>query len=508
MLEVTQLARSFGETRALRSCTFTARAGMVHCILGENGSGKSTLVKILAGVLSPSSGEIRIAGSVVTRFAPLAAQKAGVAAVFQETLVAPNRSVMENVFLGQGGGLGRGLGGRERRALARRTLSEISRVPVNVDMLAGALPLAQRQLVTIARALVREPQILILDEATSALGVEDRELVFERVRKLREEGVLVIFISHHLDEILELSDVVTILRSGESVAELPNQGLKGDELLRLMSPPQEERSGASPSADEFSRARAADAGARPLLRASGLQLSGDAKALPTVEVGTGEIVGVVGLDGHGQEAFLEILCGLRQPQSGDVSVIAADGRPIRVKSHFDAARLGVVYLPRDRKSEGILPSLSVLDNFAVAAVESGRGRRFGFVRRRFLHRSYAGFREDFGITAASSSASIVSLSGGNQQKVLLARYMLLEPNVMVLNDPARGVDASTKLEFYEIFRRTVESGRAIVLLSTDLEELVELCNRVLVFRRGELVAELEESKLDMDAVLAAMFGRQ
>jgi len=512
-LQVTKLTKSFGETRALRSCTFVARAGEAHSVLGENGSGKSTLVKILSGVLPPDSGEVQIGGTRIKQFTPKSLQRLGVAAVFQEVLVAPNRSVVDNIFLGHASLVGRGRCTASQRAAAQRVLSVISSTAIDLDTPVEMLPLAQRQVVTIARALTWQPRLLILDEATSALGVEDRGMVFDTVRRLTADGVLVIFISHHLDEILELSEVVTVLRSGESVADVARNELDADKLLRLMSPSVSDISDrthrpVSNAEPPVAATKPSPSGpAAPLLQVSNLRLRPEAAAFPPVVVNRGEIVGLIGLDGHGQEEFLEIISGLRKPLSGTVDVTSSDGTRRSVDSLFGAARHGVVYLPRDRKVEGILPSLSVLTNFAMSAIALGKASRGSFLRRRYLRASWTQFRQRLGIIAESPSATMTSLSGGNQQKVLLARCMLLAPSVMLLNDPTRGVDAATKLEFYEIFRNTVHDGRAIVLLSTDLQEISALCDRVLVFHNGAIQAELAQPHLSVASVLEAMFGR-
>jgi ribose transport system ATP-binding protein len=241
LLEVRELSKSFGETRALTSCTLTAEQGQVHAVLGENGSGKSTLVKILSGVIVPDGGELRIAGERMTQFSPTGAREAGVAPVLQEVLVASNRTVVDNIFLGHEPFVRRSLTRAERRERAHAALARITSTPPNLDAFLGELALSQRQLVTIARALVRDPRVLILDEATSALDIGDRRILFDAIRELVADGSLVIFISHRLDEVMEISDVVTVLRSGTSIDTLRRGEFEVHHLLRLMSPTGAER---------------------------------------------------------------------------------------------------------------------------------------------------------------------------------------------------------------------------------------------------------------------------
>lgn len=241
MLDVSNLRKSFGETQALVSCSFSGQAGSVHSILGENGSGKSTLVKTLSGIVAPDGGEIRVAGTPMRRFTPSAAQQLGIVPVLQEVLVAPNRSVLDNIFLGYDALFQRRISKSARREVARETLARITRATINLDDLVEVLPLPRRQLVTIARALVHDPRILILDESTSTLDINDRQVLFEEIRRLVADGRLIIYISHRLDEVLDLADTVTVLRSGSSVATVPRGELDVHDLLALMSPPAAEQ---------------------------------------------------------------------------------------------------------------------------------------------------------------------------------------------------------------------------------------------------------------------------
>jgi len=491
VLETLDLARRYGQTLALDGVSLRFQPGSIHAVLGENGSGKSTLVKLLAGIVPPSAGEIRIDGAPVRRFAPARMQALGLATVFQEVLVAPDRSVTDNILLGLDGLVRRHVPRSERRQLAARVLAEIARTPVDPDAPAGALPLAARQLVVLARALARSPRILILDEATAALDFADREAVFRRMERFAAAGGLILFISHRMDEVTRLADRVSVLRSGRLVATLERAEAQPGRLLALMAPEAGRNSRMPPDA--------------ALLRIEDVALRPDAPAHRDA-LQAGEILGLAGLDGHGQEAFLEVLAGLRRPAQGRIVLAAPDGDGIALAGFRQAVAHGIAYLPRDRRATGLFPSLSVLDNFGI--VSFAADRRFGLIDRRRRRRRYEHWRERLSIVAPGPDAPVTSLSGGNQQKLLLARWLARAPRILLLNDPTRGVDQRTRETLYGVFRDLARhEGLGLVVLSTEIEEVVRLCRRVLVFREQHVAAALAGEAMTADAVIAAMFGQ-
>lgn len=492
LLAVSEVAKSFGATRALRSCSFDLRAGEVHAIVGENGSGKSTLVKILSGIHRPDAGEVRQAdGPARTWRNPREAQRAGVFTVFQEVLVVGPRSVLDNVWLGVDGLIRRGPDEAEKRRRATEMLAELLGAPLRLEAPAEALSLSERQACSIARALVRDPRVLILDESTSALDVAVRDRLFTIVRRRCAAGAGVIFISHRMDEIEELADRVTVLRSGESVATLARAQASTQALVRHMTGSDRLTAGVKVVAP---RARV---GGEVRLRVEGLRLADDGAPIDFT-LRAGELVGLAGLEGHGQDAFLRALhgVGIRAGRvlSGDTSITSPE----------KALAAGVVYVPRDRRTEALFPTLSIAENFALPTV--GRDGRMGLVGARAAVRRLSPYVERLGIRLGSPRQPITALSGGNQQKVVLARWLAADPRVLLLNDPTRGVDLGAKGDLYGLLEQLASDGMAVVMLSSEVDEHVELMDRVLVFRERSLSAELPRERLSRTALVGAFFA--
>ena len=456
-LRATELAKAFGPTQALRSCSFELRRGEVHCVVGENGSGKSTLVKILAGVHRPDAGTLELEAETVPNLrSPRRAAAAGIATVFQEVLVVEPRSVLENVWMGSDGVFAGRVPAAEKRRRAQHVLDALLGESPPLDTPAERLSLSERQACCLARALVRDPRILILDEATSALDVATRDRLFELLRERAEAGAAVIFISHRMDEIAEIGDRCTVMRSGETVATLERRSATADELVRLMT-----------GSDRLT----AEAAKRPHRPAADVVL-----AVPGLELRAGELVGLAGLEGHGQDGFLRSLAG---PED-------------------------VAYVPRERRAESLFESKSVRENFGIATLERDRERGLlSHARTRARMQKYV---DRLRIVLGDAENPITTLSGGNQQKVVMARWLATEPKVLLLNDPTRGVDINAKRDLYALLLDLAAEGMAIVMLSTEVDEHVELMDRVLVFREGGIAAELPREQLSRRAIVGAFFG--
>ena len=497
VLDVHALAKAFGPTQALRDCSLRLRGGEVHALMGENGSGKSTLVKILSGVHRPDAGSIVVGGEPVAHLSsPRDSATVGIYTVFQEILVAAQQSVLANIWMGSDGLLRRRLTAAERMSRAREMLGRLIAVD-DLDQAADRLSLSDRQAVCITRVLVRAPRILILDEATSALDVATRDNLFTILRDLCAQGVGVLFISHRMDEVEEIADRITVLRSGETVATRDRGEATPRELVALMTgsdhTPAMMHDGAGGAA---TRVRSTVA-----LRAREVRLREGCDPID-VEIHPGELVGVAGLEGHGQDEFLRVLAGTR-PFSGSVSRLEGDAEHV-LRSPADALSRGVAYVPRDRRRESIFESRSILENFQLATVAADRRGRL--VRRAPALVRFEHYARVLRIRAGHRSNPITSLSGGNQQKVVIARWLAMKPEVLVLNDPTRGVDAGTKGDIYRVLNEAAADGVAVVMLSTELIELIELMDRVLVFREDHLFADLPREQLTRTRLVESYFG--
>jgi ribose transport system ATP-binding protein len=465
------------------------RAGRVHALLGENGAGKSTLISLLSGVLPPDAGTILIDGAPVQGLTPAEARRRGIAVVQQELSLAPHLSIAENVALGamprRWGLIDYGRLARDAGAICRRLGLDLP-----LDLPVERLPLGRRQLVEIAKALWRRPRVLILDEPTSSLTGHEVRTLFGLVRELQRDGVAILYISHRLNEVLELCDWVTVLRDGEVTADRALAGSDPKTLVRLMV-------GREPG-DLFPARPAAATGA-VVLAARGLATEGAADI--DLELHRGEILGFGGLLGQGQEETLRALYGDLPLHAGRLEVeggARAPGAPVR------AVESGIAYVPADRKREALLLPLSIRFNLVLPALR--RLARHGV--RRGTAEALAAERliRDLAIRTADPGDPAQLLSGGNQQKIAIGRWLPLGPRILLLNDPTRGVDVETKREIYQRLRAMAAEGAAILLLSSDTLELVHACDRVAVFRAGRIVAMLEGGALTEEALVAASLG--
>ena len=486
------LAKSFGATRALVRADLDLRPGEVHTIIGENGSGKSTLVKVLAGVHRADSGSLTIDGAPADDLrSPAGARARGVATVFQEVLSVPGSSVTENVWLGAKRS---GTTAGERRRRAAELLERLLGAPVDVDRRAETLSLSERQACCVARALVVDPKVLVLDESTSALDIATRDRLFVVTRELTARGASVLFVSHRMDEVFEISDVVSVLRSGTTVASrIPVGDTSVADLVRHMTGSSIE--GAAGGQD----GRAAGAAA---LRADGIQLKADGAPVD-LEVRAGEIVGLAGLEGHGQDLFLNALRGIRVPGGGRVTRVDGD-TAVYVDGPRTARRHGIAYVPRERRGEGMFEQLSIWENFGLPRLRHDAVA--GVVSPRRTARRLAEHGGALRVKMRHYNDPIATLSGGNQQKVIIARALADHPSILLLNDPTRGVDLSAKRDLYEALHALCAAGTAVVVLSTEVDELVQLADRVIVFRDHEAVAQIPRSVLSREAIVAAYFG--
>jgi ABC-type sugar transport system ATPase subunit len=510
VLEAEGIEKSYGGVRALAGAGLTVRAGSVHALIGENGAGKSTLVKVIAGAVEPDAGTLRLDGREV-RFATTAdAARHGVAVVSQELSLFEDLDVLSNLFPMREPTRGPFVRRGEMAERARPVLADLG-LDVSLRAPAGSLSLAQRQLVEVAKALVTRPRVLILDEPTSALEQASTEALMKVLRVLRERQVAVVFVSHILEEVLALCDVITVLRDGRPVLEgVPRGEVTASAIVDAMLG--ERRRGAVPSvageaAEELAEnvtemldvADAPAAGRGAALRLEGVSVGG---RLDTVSLAAepGELVGLAGIAGAGHTTVLELVSGRRRADAGQV--LLPGGRPVP-RGLRGAIGAGVALVSGDRRRYGLMLDKPLWDNIgqvrAVALAEDG-----ALISRRGLRARAREQVDRLQVRTASVDARAGELSGGNQQKVVFAKWLDAQPSVMVLDDPTRGVDVGAKAEMHVLIRGAAAAGAVVLLTSTDIDELAALCDRVLVLYRGGICAELAGDRLQPHAVLEAM----
>ncbi|MET7333207.1 sugar ABC transporter ATP-binding protein [Nonomuraea sp. NPDC005650] len=485
--------KTFQGVTALDHVTLSVRPGEVHALIGGNGAGKSTLVKVLSGVHQPDAGELRLAGGPVRFGSPADAERAGIATVHQETNLVPTMSVARNLLLGREprGRFGL-IDSAAVHARAERVLAAYG-LEVDVRRPLGALGEGARQLVALARAASADARVVIMDEPTSALAHAELETLFGAVRRLREEGRSVVYVTHRLEELYGICDRVTVLREGRVVHTGPLAGLDRLRLVSLMLGrpfhPVE------PAAHPGEPAEPADL---PVLEAKGLTrhhvLDGVSLAMRA-----GEVIGLGGLLGAGRSETARAIAGVLPVDAGQVTVAGARSRKWSIRN---AIRAGVGLVPENRKTEGIVPTLSVRDNIALAALP--RLSRAGIVSDARVDSIVATFMKRLGIKAVSPRQPAGELSGGNQQKVLLARWLAMQPKVLLLDEPTRGVDVATKVEMQALLDELAVDGLAILLISSDVSELVDNCDSVVVLRDGSITDQLVGPEVTEDRLLAAL----
>ena len=493
-LELAGITKRYGGVRALEEVDFTCERGSIHAVLGENGAGKSTLIKIVAGVVRPDAGTMRVNGAPVRFAGPAAAARAGIVSIFQELSLIPDLSVADNICLARPPRRFGLIDGRSQRRRAEELLARVGCADLNPLTHVKDLPLSRRQMVEIAKALAEAPQLLILDEATSALTAADVEKVYALLAELKRQGLAILYISHRMHEIEALADTCSVFRNGRHI-ETFKKGTHGPEaIVRLMigreitqvypkKPRRPDPGGNAPAALVL--------GARQLTW-------GDRLHDISFTVGKGEIVGLGGLDGQGQRELLLALFGVLNGVNGEISL---EGRPLHVGSPRAAKAKGVrmALIPEDRKTEGLLLPMSIGSNLSLAAL--GGMARAGVVDRRREHGAIATTIERLRIKLGQPGDAVATLSGGNQQKVVIGKWLMTGPRLILLNDPTRGIDVGTKQELYQLLRKLADEGAAILLYSTDYDELVGLCDRVLILYDGRLVRTLEGAAITETAIV-------
>jgi ABC-type sugar transport system ATPase subunit len=489
-LEFRAVTKSFGAVRALRDVSFAVEAGTAHALVGENGAGKSTLMKILAGITRPDSGDVLWNGERLGLRSPRQALDRGIGMVYQEMVLFPNLTVAENIFAGrEKTGTAGWLRQRQMRERTAELIAELH-LPMSPETEVATLGAAPQQLLQIARALAFDCRVLILDEPTTCLTDGETADLFRILERLRGRGVTLIYVSHKLPEIFRLCDRITILRDGAHVATGPRQDLTPETVVRSMVGRDLEPPAAATAAEAIARA----AGRPPLLSVAGLGRRPHFEDV-SLSVRAGEIVALFGLVGSGRSELAETVFGLYPPDRGTMTL---DGAPFRPRNPIEAVRAGIALAPEDRQRQGLFMNLDVGDNLSVArALASGGGR----IDARAETEAGEALVREWRIKTPSLAVSPDDLSGGNQQKVLLARWLSTSPRLLILDEPTKGVDVGAKYEIHEMIRTQAARGMGCLLISSDLPEVLALAHRVAVLREGRLQGELTAVQASEEAVM-------
>jgi simple sugar transport system ATP-binding protein len=476
VLKVEGIEKSFGGVRALKGVKLEIGAGEIHCLAGENGSGKSTLIKVISGVHEPDSGWIELGGRRFSRLSPIEAISLGVQVIYQDFSIFPNLTVMENLALNLELMDKRSfMNYRRARSIAAHAVSQIG-FDIDLDERVESLSVADRQLIAICRALLQDSKLIIMDEPTSALTKKEVKALFSVIKELQSRGISILFVSHKLDEVFEISERYTILRSGENVASGSTKELDRSAFAFHMT------------GREFSEESYRPSGKRaePFLSVKGLSRRGCYSGI-SFDLAPGEILGITGLLGSGRTELVETLFGITRPDAGAIEL---RGRPVKIRSVKEAIRHGLGYVPSDRLTEGLFLPQAIERNAVIAVLDRLSGA-FGLLKRKAVAETTARWIRELSIATKDPSLPVRTLSGGNQQKVVLARWLANDLSVLILNGPTMGVDIGSKYDIHALMRKLASEGLAIIIVSDDLPEVLACASRIIVMRDGAFVRELD-----------------
>ena len=491
LLQMQGIGKEFPGVKALEGVHLSVRAGQVHALLGENGAGKSTLIKILSGAYTRDEGEILFEGRPVDIRTPADAERLGISTIYQEFNLTQHMTIAENIFLGH---LPKKAGRVDWSTVRRRSreLLDSLDVGLDVDTLTGSLTVAQQQMVEIAKALNRNTRVLIMDEPSAVLGERDIERLFDVVRRLQASGIGIVYISHRLKEIFELADEVTVLKDGRYVDTRKVADVTMDDLVRLMV--------GRDLVDVFPKRRAKPG--EVVLEVSGLAQPKLARDV-SFSVRSGEIVSLAGITGSGRTEVARVIFGADKATSGQMRL---NGQPYRPRSPRDAINHGVALVNEDRKKEGLLLKLQVFFNITVSGLD--RLARYRVLRLKEEKSLVAKWIESLRIKTPGQNFMVVNMSGGNQQKVVLARWLSLGIKVFIMDEPTRGIDVGSKAEIYQIMSDLAEQGVAIIMISSELPEVLGMSDRVIVMREGRTVKEINRAEATEELVMQYAVGHE
>ncbi|WP_258052086.1 sugar ABC transporter ATP-binding protein [Mesorhizobium sp. INR15] len=485
------ISKIFPGVKALSNVSLSVDFGRVHAIVGENGAGKSTLMKVLSGAYLPTTGTTEVGGVEVRMRKPADAQKLGIRMVHQELNLVPDLTVAENVYLGR---MPRKWSLVDKAAMLRNAAAILRELGADIDPRArlGDLSISQQQLVEIAKAYAANPRIIVLDEPTSSLSEHETAALFKILRKMKQSGIAIVYISHRLKEVLEIADDITILRDGSMIETRPASGITAAEMIRLMVG--REVTNVFPKTPSTIGA--------PVLKVSGL---GDGFSFEDVsfEVRAGEILGLTGLVGAGRTEVAKAIFGLSAVTAGSIET---HGKPVTIRSPSAAMKAGIAYVPEDRKGDGIIPSMTVRENISLPILR--RLTRFGRVSMGADRKLAAKYARDLSIVPPDPERRINLLSGGNQQKAVISKWLSANPSVLILDEPTRGVDVGAKAEIHRIIGELVAAGMAVVMISSELPEVLGVCDRVVVMRDGHASPAIERRHLTEERIMALATGEE
>ena len=490
LLEVRSVSKRFPGVRALHEVSLSLGRGEVLAVIGENGAGKSTLMKILAGVQTPDAGEILLEGRRVSITSVRDAARLGIALIHQELNLADNLDVAANIFLGREPGR---FGLIDRRRTCEESVPVLQQVGLDVSphTLVNRLAIGHQQMIEIAKALSAQARILIMDEPTSSLSQHETENLYRVVKDLRARGVSIVYISHRLGEVTELADRVVVLRDGENAGELRREEINHDNMVRLMV------------GRDISRLynRPAQPAREAVLEVQGLRTAAHPQHELNFTVRAGEMVGLAGLVGAGRTEMLQTLFGIDPKRGG---VIRVAGRELELRSPVDAIDAGLALVPEDRKQQGVILEMAVRENLSLASLR--RSSRRGFLNRAAERTLVADAIRELRIKTPDENQLVQYLSGGNQQKIVLGKWLALKPRLLLLDEPTRGIDVGAKQEIYKLMEQLAETGVAILFVSSEMEEILRLSDRTLVLHEGRLTGELRRDELSEEAVMLLATG--
>lgn len=497
VLSMKGISKTFPGVKALSDVDFFLRKGEIHALMGENGAGKSTLIKVLTGVHEFESGEIRMDGieKPVVNHSPQDAQSCGISTVYQEVNLCPNLTVAENLYIGREPRKFGMIDWKKMNQDSEKLLKGLD-IEVAPTQMLEECSIAIQQMIAIARAVDMKCKVLILDEPTSSLDDEEVDKLFVLMRKLREEGVGIIFVTHFLEQVYAVCDKITVLRNGELVGEYETEKLPRVMLVAKMM---------GKDFDDLADIKGDHTGSidmksTPVIDAKGIGHTGTIKPFD-IEIRRGEVVGLTGLLGSGRSELVRSIYGADKADSGTLKV---DGKEVKINTPLDAMKLGMAYLPEDRKKEGIIDDLSVRENIIIA-MQAKRGM-FKLMSRREMEEAADKFIQLLQIKTASRETPIKSLSGGNQQKVILGRWLLTNPEYLILDEPTRGIDIGTKTEIQKLVLELADEGKAVTFISSEVEEMLRTCSRMAVLRDGKKVGELSNDELSQANIMKTIAG--